>query len=178
MSDLLPPNATALERAISESIDRPFPVVISELWSPELCPASLLPWLAWALSVDEWDSDWTESQKRGAVKASLAVHQKKGTIGALRSALGGLGYEISVQEWFQQVPPSAPYTFGLTVTVEQEGIPTATAYDKIMAVTDSAKNARSWATGLDVDAKSAGELFFGATFSMGETVTIQAEPAA
>lgn len=176
MSDLLPPNATALERAISDSIDRPVPVVISELWNPDTCPVALLPWLAWAMSVDEWDSNWTESQKRGAIKASLAVHQKKGTIGALRSALGALGYEISVHEWFDQVPPTDPYTFGLQVTVEQDGIPTSAAYDKVVAVAESAKNARSWLLGLDINAISRGDLHVATAFFMGETVTIEAEP--
>ena len=38
----------------------------------ENCPADVLPWLGWALSVDDWDQDWSEQQKRSAIAASSA----------------------------------------------------------------------------------------------------------
>ena len=52
--DLLPANATPLERALAETTARlsDVAVPIRDLWSPENCPTELLPWLAWALSVD------------------------------------------------------------------------------------------------------------------------------
>lgn len=92
MSDLFPPNATAQERAISEAIDRTVPVVVREVWNPDTCPSDLLPWLAWAFSVDEWDSGWSDEVKRAAIAASVSIHRKKGTLWAVRTALENIGY--------------------------------------------------------------------------------------
>lgn len=178
MSDLLPANATEQEIAISEAIDRPVPLVVREMWNPDTCPANLLPWLAWAFSVDAWDSNWTETQKRGAIKASVAVHERKGTIGALRTALDGLGYDIDVTEWFEKVPMGSPYTFRIDLTVDQVGIPTSDAYDKIIEVAESVKNLRSHLEGVDIRGLTRANEFIAATCFMGETVNIQAEPNA
>jgi P2-related tail formation protein len=50
---LLPPNVSGLERALEQASARvgDIPVPIDPLWNPATCPARLLPWLAWALSV-------------------------------------------------------------------------------------------------------------------------------
>jgi len=96
MSDahLLPPNATPLERAMAKAGRlRHTPEVIRTLWSPWDCPLPMLPWLAWAWSVDEWDLAWTESQQRAMVAASMRLHQKKGTTWAVREALLRSGLE-------------------------------------------------------------------------------------
>lgn len=95
IATLLPPNAAALERALEAATARigAVPVPVDRTWDPETCPAALLPWLAWALSVDEWDGDWTEERQRDAIAASIAIHRRKGTIWAMRRALqvAGLG---------------------------------------------------------------------------------------
>lgn len=69
------------------------PVPIRYLWNPETCPAVALPWLAWALSVDEWDAGWTEETKRHVIAESIMIHRQKGTIAGVRRALiaAGLG---------------------------------------------------------------------------------------
>lgn len=91
---LLPPNATAQERAIEAAIARmvDVPVPIGDLWSPEKCPAELLPWLAWAFGVDEWETDWPEEAKRAAIRDSVAIHRKKGTVWAIRRVLRNAGH--------------------------------------------------------------------------------------
>jgi len=63
---LLPPNATALEHAADAAMARiaDVNVPIRDLWNPDLCPEALLPWLAWALSVEPWDADWPVWQQR------------------------------------------------------------------------------------------------------------------
>lgn len=61
MISLLPPNATELERALELLIDARIGDIstpLRDLWSAENCPEALLPWLAWALSVDQWSADW------------------------------------------------------------------------------------------------------------------------
>jgi phage tail P2-like protein len=112
MSDLLPPNATRQERALSLATARAVPMPIRSLWSPQSCPEGVLPWLAWALSVDEWDSTWPVDRKRQSIAESIEVHRRKGTIGALRRALEQLGYEVEIDE-----KTGEAYTFRLLFKV-------------------------------------------------------------
>lgn len=101
MSDLLPPNANAQELAIDDALARlgSVPVDIAKLWNPAICPLALLPWLGWALSVDEWDETWSEAQKRAAVAASFDVHSHKGTPFAIIRSLNALGYDnVQIRE--------------------------------------------------------------------------------
>lgn len=106
--DLLPPNATPQERALSLAAGREITVPVKELWSPQTCPAGVLPWLGWALSVDEWDPTWPEQTQRNVIAASIEQHRIKGTIGALRQALQRIGYEVEIDE-----QTGTAYTFAL-----------------------------------------------------------------
>lgn len=175
MSDLLPLNATDQERAISEATGRDVPVVVRETWNPDTCPLALLPWLAWAFNVDTWDASWTEAQKRGVIKNSVAVHKKKGTIGALRAAMDGLGYDVTVTEWFQKTPAGDPYTFRVGLNVEQVGIQSNAALGKIVDVANSVKNLRSYLEGVDIRALTNGGMYYAARCFTGEIVNISAE---
>ena len=145
MSDttsLLPPNATTPERALSSCTARTTALAVGPkyraLWSPETCPAGTLPWLAWALHVDEWDSNWTEQQKRDVIAASVVVHKTKGTIGALKRALSVLGYEVTVDEATGQA-----YTFRLEFDLNQTGIIGTGTFAAARRVAMANKNARS-----------------------------------
>ena len=93
-SSLLPSNSTAFERAVEAAGFRldVMDIDFRQLWDPETCPLGLLPWLAWTLSVDEWDADWSEDQKRAVVAASVDVHWHKGTVWSIRRALIAAGY--------------------------------------------------------------------------------------
>jgi phage tail P2-like protein len=151
MSDesLLPPNAATqeitLESVIEPGTDLPIP--IRDLWKPDTCPASLLPWLAWALSVDEWDSDWPEAIKRSVIAQSVSIHRKKGTVHAVRRALEILGVQVELREWFEQ--NAAPHTFSLTAwageNFQAEGEPLLTPqyYDALKRAVDAVKPVRS-----------------------------------
>ncbi|GAA4087385.1 phage tail protein I [Zhongshania borealis] len=146
-TSLLPKNASAFELALEATTARigNVPVVVREVWNPDTCPYNLLPWLASASSVDTWQADWTDEQKRGAIKASLAVHQRKGTIGAVKRALAAIGLGVKVQEWFNQDPPGDPFTFKLIFETDQTGI----QFDDIAVIlelVDNAKNLRSHLT--------------------------------
>jgi phage tail P2-like protein len=118
------------------------PVPLRDLVQPQECPTSWLPWMADNLSVDAWQPEWTESQKRAAIASSIPVHRLKGTISAVREALGALGLRIEVQEWFQLIPRGQPYTFRLVVTADQVGYDKATLA-KVQNVVNDAKNLRS-----------------------------------
>lgn len=173
LPSLLPPNATRQEVALSRTAARladPAPQC-RQMWDPETCPAAHLPWLAWALSVDEWDSGWTEAQKRGAIRASYNVHRYKGTVGALRDALGALGYAIELLEWHQESPPAEPYTFGLTADLG--GLPIDGAlWTGIEAVAMAAKNVRSHLRYIRLRAGVQGAFYVGGTMLAGETVRV------
>ena len=108
---LLPPNATALERAMERAVGffsvRPIDLPIRKLWSAADCPVGLLPYLAWALGVEEWGSDWPEPVKRAAVADAFAIHREKGTLAGLKRLLENAGAEYEYTERPKGVPMTA-----------------------------------------------------------------------
>ena len=98
---LLPPNATQLERDIEQVTAAKYdmPVPIRDIWNADTCPSSVLPWLAWAMSVEPWDADWSEQQQRQVIKASIGLHAQKGTVAAVRQVLqaSGLGDAVVLE---------------------------------------------------------------------------------
>jgi phage tail P2-like protein len=142
-NSLLPSNQTELEAAIANATESAVsPDVIATLWSAEYCPVELLPWLAWALSVDDWDETWDEETQRRVIAASIDIHRKKGTVGAVLKALTSLGHEGKLIEWWQKDPLGTPHTFEAEVEIGNRGIdPEALA--AIRRQIDAAKPVRS-----------------------------------
>lgn len=175
MSDarLLPPNATLLERNAATACAQAtaLPVALRDLWDPESCPAAILPWLAWAWSVDTWQDQWTERQKRDTVKAALAVQQIKGTAGAVRQALDAMGIPVRVQEWFNQTPAAAPYTFRLLVDVDQIAVTQAGLVAALEAV-ERTKSLRSHLGEIAVSAVTRSRLTVAAACNSGHEVGV------
>ncbi|MFM4843527.1 phage tail protein I [Aeromonas caviae] len=171
MSELLPPSSTPLERALANTVAKvsTLPTPARDLWNPDTCPVELLPWLAWAFSLDDWDVTWTESQQRAAVKASYSVHRYKGTIGSVKDALQALGLGVQVQEWFNQIPAGDPYTYKLLLEVNQYGVSLA-QLDTIQAVVENAKNLRSHMTTLDLTVASNATVYIGAVAMSGNEI--------
>ncbi|MCW2395175.1 MULTISPECIES: phage tail protein I [unclassified Sphingobium] len=117
---LLPPNASALELGLEAAVTgQALPVPLRALWSPQSCPEALLPWLAWALSVDEWDASWPVSVRRQVVASAIAVHRRKGTLAAVRAAVAALGGSISIREWWETEPMGEPGTFSLILALSE-----------------------------------------------------------
>ncbi len=104
---LLPPNATPFERALEAALAQDVDIPIRKLWSSADCPVDMLPWLAWALGVEEWDSDWPEPVKRAAVSNAIAVHREKGTLAGLKRVLDTAGAEYEYVERPAGVPMTA-----------------------------------------------------------------------
>ncbi|MGR6981217.1 phage tail protein I [Testudinibacter sp. P27/CKL/0425] len=94
MSKLLPPNQTALEANLSAVLSQLFDIKtpITAIWHARYCPVELLGWLAWSLSVDEWDDEWSEDQKRNTILSASKLHKQKGTIASIRRVLMSAGY--------------------------------------------------------------------------------------
>lgn len=92
MADLLPKNSSALERALADvAYDYSPPFDVLTLWNADDCPLQFLPYLAWSLSVDEWDHTWSEDRKREACKKAREIHEHKGTPYGIKQALAALG---------------------------------------------------------------------------------------
>lgn len=93
---LLPRNASKFEIAGSEITGRVdhIETPLRDLWRPEDIRADLLPWLAWALSVDHWDDDWPTERKRAVVMQAIEVHRRKGTLWAIKQNVRFIDGEV------------------------------------------------------------------------------------
>ncbi len=195
---LLPFNATKQERDLESTLLRTaiLPVDIATVWDPHACPVERLPWLAWALSVDTWDSDWPESTKRSLIANSVQIHKTKGTVSAIERVMDALGVTAELREWFEY--NGQPHTFRLTVWANanavQGGTNAATAMDGDSGVVPDAEailspalyrtlqrsvdNVKPVRSHYDfrVGAQFGGELGFASHATTVSTVRILAEP--
>ncbi|WP_426136346.1 phage tail protein I [Pseudomonas sp. PWP3-1b2] len=170
---LLPGNATPLERQAAQALAQiqRVPIPLRQLCNPSTCPVELLPYLAWSFSVDRWDSKWTESAKRAAIRSSHYIHSRKGTIGALRRVVEPLGYLIEVLEWWQTIPNGVPGTFAIKVGVLETGI-TEEMYQELTWLIDDARPLTRHLTGLAISLETTGTLFIGASVYEGDELSV------
>ncbi|MEG3080833.1 phage tail protein I [Halomonas sp. 5021] len=170
---LLPANSTPLERAAAQALAeiQDVPVPLRQLWNPYDCPAHLLPYLAWALSVDRWDPAWTTATKRDVVSASWAVHKRKGTISALRRVVEPLGYLLEVVQWWETEPAGQRGTFSLRIGVLDNGI-TDAMYQELERLIDDAKPLTRHITGLDITLSTRVTSHVGVAMFDGDTLEV------
>jgi phage tail P2-like protein len=170
---LLPGNSTPLERQAAQALAQiqRIPIPLRQLCNPDDCPVVALPYLAWAFSVDRWDSNWTEATKRAAIRSSRYIHAHKGTIGALRRVVEPLGYLIEVQEWWQTVPNGVPGTFAIKVGVLDTGI-TEEMYQELTWLIDDARPVTRHLTGLAISLESSGVLNISVAVYDGDEIDI------
>lgn len=114
--DALPGNATPLERAIAQTEGRLDDVdmdLIRKVGSSDIAevPEPYLLHRAWGRSVDVYDPRWPEDVRRAVIVASPLVHLFKGTPFAVRAALGALGVDAEIVQWWETTPKGRPYTF-------------------------------------------------------------------
>lgn len=170
-SRLLPVGSSPLEVAAARAcaeIERT-PVNIRALWNPDTCPENLLPWLAWAFSVDRWDENWPEGTKHAVIRDAYFIHCHKGTIGAIRRVVEPLGYVINVTEWWESGDP--PGTFRLDIGVLESGI-TEEMYFEMERLIADAKPASRHLTGLNIVQDIPGYLYTGGVSCDGDIITV------
>ncbi len=173
MSDtrLLPVGSSPLEvaaaRACAEIENTPVP--LRRLWSADDCPTNLLPWLAWAFSVDRWDEHWPEATKRDVIRAARFIHAHKGTIGAVRRVVEPLGYLINISEWWETSDP--PGTFRLDIGVLETGITEEMYYEMERLIADAKPTSRHL-IGLNIIQDVPGYLHTGALTYDGDIITV------
>lgn len=147
---LLPPHRTPLQAALADTgVPAIVPVTLRHTADATRCPAALLPWLAWARSVDGWDEAVTEPARRALIRQSFAIHQRKGTAGAVRRAMAALGVTVDFTEW-QRTPGATPYTFSLVAWVndnpaDESAVLTPQLYQRLQRIVDQTRNERSHA---------------------------------
>ena len=71
---------------------------VKDLANAGTCEAKYLPYLAYAFKVDFWDESLREVDKRDLIKASLKLHQLKGTRWAILEVLKAVGLSIQNYE--------------------------------------------------------------------------------
>lgn len=144
-NDLLPPSASRMERVaarVCASLGE-VPVPLRQLWNPWTCRADLLPYLAWAFSVDRWDEAWPINTKRKAVADAFYLHKYKGTTG----------------------------TFTLDIGVEDQGISEET-YQELERLIADVKPCSRHMLGMSLHLQTTGDLYIGAGSYSGDTLTV------
>lgn len=142
-TSLLPINATSLLRDLEQVGNKALDLETANnlACNPDQAPENILPWLAWALSVDDWSDNWPEEIRRNIIKASVEIHRRKGTIGALKRALQAFNCSnIKIEEWFDY--GANPYCFRVSFDVVEAGFD-VNIIAEIQKVIESTKNARS-----------------------------------
>lgn len=160
-ASILPANLADLERDLDAALSRiqEVEIPIAVLWNPWQCPLDVLPYLAWAVSVDQWRSDWAEDKKRRVVAASLRLHRVKGTRPAVALALDTQGVEATIVEWFEADPPRPRGTFAISLST---GFESQEHYEQVIAGVEAAKNTRSHLEGFSHARRIEGALQFAA----------------
>lgn len=180
MNSLLPNNATPQEEALDLTTARIGGVDVPNrsIWNPATCPADVLPWLAWAFSVDRWDAAWTIEQKRAIVAASLFVHKRKGTPAAVKEVVDLIfGGGDVVEAW--QADDLNPHEFKIVTTGLLQS---NTDFDELIDLVDAAKPARSWLVAVQVRRSATERVYLGMFTQIGTTTGVkgrlQIDPAA
>ncbi len=63
------------------------------------CLPELLPWLAWARSVEGFDAASSEERQRALIRQSVDIHKRKGTVAAVRDVFRALGLgEVTIEQ--------------------------------------------------------------------------------
>lgn len=147
LPSILPPTSTALERALEQASARIGDIDVdlpTRLWNPATCPADMLPWLAWGLSMDSWDNRWPEPVRRQRVASAIAIQRRKGTAKSVFDVVDSFGGALVLKEWWQYDPPADPHTFTISLTVGGGLGPLPASYiDDIIAEVTRTKPVRS-----------------------------------
>ncbi|KAE9536079.1 phage tail protein I [Ursidibacter arcticus] len=169
---LLPTGSSPLEKRATECLQQAVrnPILIADLINPERCPEPLLPYLAWAFSVDKWDEHWSEGAKRIAIKNAFLIHKQKGTITALRRVVEPIGYIVELKEWWQESPPATAGTFKLTVEVSETGLNQQTNEELIRLIEDVKPVSRHFTLAIAIT--PVGEMNVFMASQMGEIITV------
>lgn len=168
---LLPPSSSAWLRSAEAATARlsGITVAIRSLWTPTACPVDLLPYLAWALSVDRWDKSWPADKKIGSIQQSYWIHRRKGTRAAVRRVIEGMGFSATFAEWFDV--GDEPGTFRLEVDVSNVGI-NQKVMNELDRLISNSKPVSRRISQLTISVEITGHAFTGVAMCDGEDIEI------
>ena len=171
MNSLLPPGSSALERRLAQACSgiSDLNVPLRDLWNPWKCPVKFVPYLAWAFSVDRWEETWPETDKRQAVSDAFWIHQRKGTVAAVRRVIETLGYSMTLQEWWEVADPAG--TFRLEIDLNDIGI-TEPMIKELERIIGDAKPVSRHISQLKLSVSAYGTEYVGAAITDGEVITV------
>ncbi|EOG1992193.1 phage tail protein I [Klebsiella pneumoniae] len=144
-------------------------VPLRGLWNPWRCPVKFLPYLAWAFSVDRWEETWSETVKRQAVSDAFWIHQRKGTVAAVRRVIETLGYSMTLKEWWEVADPAG--TFRLEVDLNDIGI-TESMIKELERIIGDAKPVSRHISQLTLSASTDSIVSIGTAAFDGEVITV------
>ncbi|MDZ1464130.1 phage tail protein I [Klebsiella quasipneumoniae] len=170
-NSLLPPSSTAWMRGVEGATARlsTITVALRTLWTPTACPVDLLPYLAWALSVDRWDKSWPATKKVTAIQQSYWLHRRKGTRAAVRRVIEDMGFSATFAEWFDV--GDEPGTFRLEVDVNEVGI-TPKTLDELNRLIGDAKPVSRHLAQMTIAARSEGNAWSAVALTDGEIISV------
>lgn len=171
---LLPPSASAWMRSAEAATARlsGITVAIRTLWTPTACPVDLLPYLAWALSVDRWDKNWPAEKKIASIQQSYWLHRRKGTSGAVRRVIEDMGFSATLAEWFEI--GNEPGTFQIEVNVNEVGL-TSRTLDELNRLINDAKPVSRHISQMTIATHVTGFIYTGAALYGGDIISIYPE---
>lgn len=173
-NSLLPPSSRAWLRYTEAGTARlsAITVALRTLWTPTASPVDLLPYLAWALSVDRWDKDWPAERKIAAIQRSYWLHRRKGTRAAVRRVVEDMGFSATFAEWFEV--GDEPGTFRLEVDVNDVGL-TSKTLNELNRLINDAKPVSRHMSQMNIAVKVRGDIHTGAALCCGEIISIYPE---
>ncbi|CEN65686.1 TPA: phage tail protein I [Klebsiella pneumoniae] len=147
-------------------------VALRTLWTPTDCPVDLLPYLAWALSVDRWDKNWPAERKIAAIQKSYWLHRRKGTRAAVRRVVEDMGFSATFAEWFEA--GDAPGTFRLEVDINEVGL-TPKTLSELNRLIDDAKPVSRHISQMNIASVTLGPVYVGTSLGCGEIISVYPE---
>ncbi|ENT2840951.1 TPA: phage tail protein I [Klebsiella michiganensis] len=173
-NSLLPPSSGDWLRYTEAGTTRlsAITVALRTLWTPTVCPIDLLPYLAWALSVDRWDKGWPAERKIAAIQRSYWLHRRKGTRAAVRRVIEDMGFSATFAEWFDV--GDEPGTFRLEVDINEVGL-TQKTLAELNRLIDDAKPVSRHLSRFSVAVKVQGNIHTGSSLHCGEIVSVYPE---
>lgn len=166
----LPPSASKMERMMEQVFWEELALIerdIRNFYDPYQCRVDLLPYLAWEMSVDYWDENWSEQTKRDVIAASNPIHTTKGTRYALDKSIESIRDDgLSVTEWFDDEANLAPGFFRVNLEARNSDIDENTV-PQIYTAVNNAKNTRSHLESISITSQIQNPINIGVLSRMG-----------
>ena len=170
MTSILPDNSTALERALEHAVAAALArkqSVFPSLWNPNTVPVRLLPWLAEAMGVLEWDSAAPQAEQRATLANVWQQYRHGGQRRGINKAIEPLGFNAELRPW--HATAGTPYSL-LAVCWSHDRALTPAILNRLQARIAIAKSERDTVQ-VTMGRELNSTLFLGATMAVSKILT-------